>query len=45
MAAAVHAVGRPDAAARLADLVGEISGQLAMPLSPREGVHTPKAPA
>jgi hypothetical protein len=33
------------AAARLADLVGEISGQLAMPLSPREGVHTPKAPA
>jgi hypothetical protein len=45
MAAAMQAVGRPDAAARLADLVGEISGQLAMPLSPREGVHTPKAPA
>jgi len=28
MAAAVHAVGRPDAAARLADLVGEISGSV-----------------
>ena len=37
MAAAVHAVGHPDAAARLADLVGEILGQFAMPLSPREG--------
>jgi len=35
MPAAVHAVGVPDAAVRLADPVGEISGQLAMPLSPR----------
>ena len=31
MAAAAHAVGRPDAAARLADVVGELTGLVPLP--------------